>query len=74
MMSTRIQIHQIIGRQWLADYPDFKTGSGFFINTNQCHIQMGAGIYSMSDGAITRYFQARMEWLVWMHWDLIAKM
>lgn len=36
-------------------YPDFKTGSGFFINTNQCHIQMGAGIYSMSDGAITRY-------------------
>ena len=36
-------------------YPDFKTGSGFFINTNQCHIQMGAGIYSMSDGVITQY-------------------
>lgn len=36
-------------------YPDFKTGRGFFIDTKQCHIQMGSGIYSMSDGTITRY-------------------
>lgn len=35
-------------------YPEFNTGSGFFINTNQCYIQMGNnGIYSMSDGSIT---------------------
>ncbi len=36
-------------------YPNFKTGSGFFITTKKCHIQMGTGIYSMSDGTINRY-------------------
>ena len=54
MMSTRIQIHQIIGRQWLIIIRILRR-EVVFINTNQCHIQMGAGIYSMSDGAITRY-------------------
>ncbi len=35
-------------------YPEFESGHGFFINTNQCYIQMGNdGIYSMSDGSIT---------------------
>lgn len=37
-------------------YPAFDSGKGFFINTNQCYIQMGSdGIYSMSDGTITDF-------------------
>ncbi len=37
-------------------YPEFDSGHGFFVNTNQCYIQMGSdGIYSMSDGSITDY-------------------
>lgn len=37
-------------------YPEFESGRGFFINTNQCYIQMGNdGIYSMSDGSITAF-------------------
>ena len=33
-----------------------KSGKGFMVNTNRCHIQMGEdGIYSMSDGTITKY-------------------
>lgn len=32
------------------------SGHGFFVDTNTCHIQMGAdGIYSMSDGTITKF-------------------
>lgn len=39
-------------------YPEFDSGSGFFINTNGCYIQMGDdGIYSMSDGSITAYLK-----------------
>lgn len=39
-------------------YPEFDSGHGFFINTNECYIQMGAeGIYSMSDGSITAYLK-----------------
>lgn len=39
-------------------YPKFDSGSGFFINTNRCYIQMGNdGIYSMSDGSITSYLK-----------------
>lgn len=37
-------------------YPEFDSGTGFFINTKECYIQMGnAGIYSMSDGSITEF-------------------
>lgn len=36
-------------------YPDFNTGQGFFIHTDQCAIQMGSGIHMMSDGTICRY-------------------
>lgn len=37
-------------------YPEFDSGHGFFVNTNQCYIQMGSdGIYSMSDGSITDF-------------------
>lgn len=37
-------------------YPEFDSGRGFFVNTNQCYIQMGSdGIYSMSDGSITAF-------------------
>lgn len=33
---------------------ELSNGNGFFINTNQCHIQMGnANIYSMSNGKMT---------------------
>lgn len=40
-------------------YSDLKTGRGFFLNTNECYLQMGGdGIYSMSDGAITKYLQS----------------
>ena len=39
-------------------YSDLKTGNGFFLNTNECYLQMGGdGIYSMSDGAITKYLK-----------------
>lgn len=33
-------------------------GSGFFINTKDYYIQLGNGIYSMSDGTINRYLKA----------------
>lgn len=37
-------------------YDELESGRGFFVNTNECHIQMGGmGVYSMSDGTITRY-------------------
>ena len=37
-------------------YPEFDSGRGFFVNNNQCYIQMGSdGIYSMSDGTITAF-------------------
>lgn len=40
-------------------YPAFDSGKGFFINTNQCYIQMGSdGIYSMSDGTITDFLNS----------------
>lgn len=40
-------------------YPAFDSGKGFFINTNQCYIQMGSdGIYSMSDGTITAFLHS----------------
>ena len=39
-------------------YPVFSSGHGFFINTNDCYIQMGlSGIYSVSDGSITEYLK-----------------
>lgn len=35
---------------------NFETGNGFFIDTPDCHIQMGGyNIYSMSNGVITHY-------------------
>ena len=38
------------------NFSEMKTGSGFFLNTNTCYLQMmGDGIYSMSDGTITKY-------------------
>ena len=38
---------------------ELNDGNGFFINTNQCHIQMGrANIYSMSTGVISKYVKS----------------
>lgn len=35
-----------------------KSGDGFFINTKECYLQMGAdGFYSVSDGSITKYLK-----------------
>lgn len=35
-----------------------KSGDGFFINTKECYLQMGAdGFYSASDGSITKYLK-----------------
>ncbi len=35
-----------------------KSGDGFFINTEECYLQMGAdGFYSSSDGSITKYLK-----------------
>lgn len=40
----------------MEHYSELETGNGFFINTDQCYLQMGEnGIYSMSDGTITAY-------------------
>lgn len=46
------------------DYPgvyehlsELNSGQGFFINTNQCYLQMGNGFMQMSDGKIGRYME-----------------
>lgn len=59
-------------KKWLKDtekypynYPSvmenrkkLKSGDGFFINTKECYLQMGAdGFYSVSDGSITKYLK-----------------
>lgn len=39
-----------------------KSGNGFFVNTNQYAVQiLGGGIYSMSDGSITRFLQKKSK-------------
>lgn len=53
-------------KEYPYDYPNvfdnFKvlsSGRGFFLNTRECYIQLGEyGIYSMSDGTITKYLDA----------------
>lgn len=38
---------------------ELDSGRGFFVNTNQCYIQLGGnGIYSMSDGKITSFLRS----------------
>lgn len=50
------------GRDYPYDYPGvyehfskLSSGQGFFINTDQCYLQMGNGFMQMSDGKIGRY-------------------
>ena len=57
------QLPRDITKVYPYDYADvagnkaqLSSGKGFFLNTNQCYIQLGAdGIYSMSNGKITAY-------------------
>lgn len=50
-------------KEYPYDYPNvfdnFETlssGRGFFLNTSECYVQLGEyGIYSMSDGTLTKY-------------------
>lgn len=57
------QLERNDSQNYPYDYPsvvehkgELVSGHGFFINTNTCYIQMGMnGIYSMSDGTITKF-------------------
>lgn len=53
------------GEEWptvLDQKEKCSSGNGFFINTEQCAVQiLGGGVYSMSDGSITKFLHKKSK-------------